>query len=56
MMLVSRPDLVEKGIIIDSMMILKGRQGKMIEMIRNNGTREVCIKKGQRVGQRLQET
>ena len=51
MMLVSRPTLVEKGIIIDSMMIPTGGDGKMVAMIRNNGTREVCIEKGQRVGQ-----
>ena len=53
MMVVSRPVLARKKILVDSMTVRQGHDGEMMATIRNEGDRPVRIQKGQRVAQSI---
>ena len=51
LMVVSRPALARKGILVDTMTIRNGFEGEMTAIVRNEGSQEVRIEKGQRLAQ-----
>ena len=50
-MVVSRPALARKGILVDTMTVRQGFEGEMTAIVRNEGSQEVRIEKGQRLAQ-----
>ena len=51
LMVLSRPALARKGILVDRMTVRQGFEGEIEAIVRNEGVREVRIEKGQRVAQ-----
>ena len=51
LMVASRPALAEKGIVVDRITVQTGPDGDLTAMVRNEGSREVRIEKGQRLAQ-----
>lgn len=51
LMVASRPSLAQKGIMVDAMTVQHGGEMDMTAVVRNEGSREVRIEKGQRLAQ-----
>ena len=51
MLVMSRPALARKGIMVDSMTVRQGFEGEMVAVVRNEGRPDVRIEKGQRLAQ-----
>ena len=53
MLVMSRPALARKGIMVDSMTVRQGFEGEMVAVVRNEGRTDVRIEKGQRLAQSM---
>ena len=51
MMVASRPSLAQKGILVDAMTVQHGGEMDLTAVVRNEGSQEVRIEKGQRLAQ-----